>query len=951
MDQSTSARPWGEMNFEVLGPLRVRVADTAAHIDGPKQRALLAVLISRAGHVVPAGALIEAVWGAHPPASPRKALTWHIGQVRDLLDSPDRLTWQGNGYVLAAGAGEIDAARFEDLRNRGLEAGRNGDPKAAGELLGEALALWRGDAYADVGENAAGDGEAARLNGLRQDALAHRIAADLELGRHDALVPELTALAARHPLDEGFRAQLMLALYRCGRRADALEVYRETRRLLVSELGLEPGPELRAMEQTVLAGKAASETPQRVPATSGPAELPSAPRVLTGRDEDVGHLLAALDGPGGVCAIAGPGGIGKSALALHVAHLLAGRFPDGQLYVNLHGTTPDVKTLAPEEALGRFLRSLNGEAPPTALDVEELAGRFRSATAGRRLLIVIDDARDAAQVRPLLPGGGTCAVIITGRRILSTLDEAGLHRLGVLGETDAVAVLARLVGESRVDAEPAAAREIARYCDGLPLALCVAAARLRARPRAPLSGLASRLAAEDARLGELSVDDRAVRASLAVSHRDLADEVDGGPAARLFRLLGLLDTPDLTVPVAAALADVPMPAADALLDRLIDAQLIEDHQPERYRLHDLIRLYSKELAAEAVTAAGGARAFGRVLEYYVGTARDALGVFEPSASYRLGWEKSAAERGGAHRFADRAAALTWIRGELDNLRAVVRQAVRLPGEEAIGAVTLSVLLKLPLQYSKSWREMLDVGRNAVAIADLAGGPEHRLFARRDTAEVLLSLGQVDEALLHLGHARSAVRLMPDRSGEASVWGITGAAYRRAGRFTEALEAFGRSIELAREHGLVQAEAATHVEAGFLHFKIGDLDAALAAQERAAVLIAGLNSPHGEAITSAAIGAIFLATARYGEAAERFTHAIAKNREAGQHDAVVAADYRWGLAEACFALGDRDSARAHWGDSIALLHRLGAIGDKERAELEAAEHPSPPAMISVRPKPR
>ena len=948
MDGFTSARPWGEMNFEVLGPLRVRVADAAAHIDGSKQRALLAVLISRAGHVVGVGALIEALWGRHPPASPRKALTWHVGQVRDLLDSPDRLTWQGSGYVLAAAPGEIDAVRFEDLRNRGLEAGRQGDPKAAADLLGQALALWRGDAYADVPEHAVGDGEAARLNGLRQDALANRIAADLELGRHDALVPELTALTARHPLDEGFRAQLMLALYRSGRRADALEVYRETRRLLVGELGLEPGPELRAMEQTVLAGEAAPETPQRIPAADGPAELPAAPRVFTGRDDDVHHLLAALDGPGRVCAIAGPGGIGKSALALHVAHLLATRFPDGQLYVNLHGTTPDVKTLAPEEALGRFLRSLNGEAPSTALDVEELAGRFRSATAGRRLLIVIDDARDAAQVRPLLPGGGTCAVIVTGRRMLSTLDEAGLHRLGVLGETDATAVLARLVGESRVDAEPDAAREIARYCDGLPLALCVAAARLRARPQAPLSGLAGRLAAEDARLGELSVDDRAVRAGLAVSHRDLTDEVDGAPAARLFRLLGLLDTPDLTVPLAAALADVPVPVADALLDRLTEAQLIDDHQPERYRLHDLIRLYAKERAAEVVTAANGARAVGRVLEYYVGTARDALGVFEPFAAHRLGWEKSAAERAGLHRFGDRAAALTWIRGELDNLRATVRQAVRLPDEEAIGAVTLSVLLKLPLQYSKSWTELLDVGRNAVLIADRAGGPEHRVFAHRDTAEVLLSLGRVDEALVHLGHARSAVRLMTDRSGEAGIWGVTGAAYRRAGRFGEALEAFDRSIELAREHGLVQAEAASYVEAGFLHVKIGDLDAALAAQERAAALIAGLNSPHGLAITSAAIGGIFLATARYAEAAERFTHAIDMNREAGQHDAVVAADYRWGLAEACFALGDRDAARAHWDASIAQLHRLGAVGDVERAALEAAEHPPPPAMINVRP---
>ncbi|GLZ79536.1 SARP family transcriptional regulator [Actinorhabdospora filicis] len=919
--------------------MRVHTGDTTAHVDGSKQRALLGALIARAGRAVSTDALTTALWGDSPPASPRKAITWHIGQVRELLDRPDRLTWRGGGYVLSAEPGEIDAARFEELRTAGLTALRDDDPATAADRFAEALGLWRGEAYADVPEHAVPDGEATRLEGLRLDVLAHRITADLDLGRHDALVPELTGLVAAHPLDEGFRARLMLALYRSGRRADALEVYREGRRLLVSELGLEPGPELRAMEQTVLAGESVADEPAR---TTGPAELPAAPRAFTGREDDIAGLLAVFDDPGAVCAVAGPGGIGKSALALHVAHKLAPRFPDGQLYVNLHGTTPDVKSLAPEEVLGRFLRSLLGEAPAAALDVEELAGRFRSATAGKRLLIVIDDARDAAQVRPLLPGSPTCAVIVTGRRLLSTLDEAVLHRLEVLPERESLAVLSRLVGERRVAAEPTAARDITRHCDGLPLALIVAAARLRSRPRASLASLAVRLGAEDARLGELALDDRAVRASLAVSHRELAEEVDGARAARLFGLLGVADTPDLTVPVAAALADVGDPAAGELLGRLVDAQLLDEHD-ERFRLHDLVRLFAKE---QGVPREEAVDAFERVLGHYAGFARRILGVFEPSATFRREFRVSAAERPGPSP-ADREEALRWLRAEVDNLHAVLRQATTMPPERAAQAVTISFLVKLPLHYAKAWGDMRTIALQAIAVADALGDPELRLTSHRDLAEMLLPLNLVDEALVHLGIALESVRLMDERSGEASILGITGAAYRRLGRYQEALVMFGQGVEKAREYGLAQVEAATLVEMGFLYAKLDDRDAALDAQERAAVIAESLGSPHGQAITSAAIASLLYDKKRFQESADRFQHAIEMNRAAGQEDVAVAADYTWGLAEAQYAMGRKAEARVNWDLSLALLQRLGLITEEEKERLAGEELPEPPPIISMR----
>ncbi|GIG68794.1 AfsR/SARP family transcriptional regulator [Phytomonospora endophytica] len=923
------------MRFEVLGPLRLQTEGVTAHIDGPKQRALLAALISRAGRPASPATLYEGLWGGRLPTSPRRALTWHIRQLRKLLDRPDRLVWRQTGYVLAAEATEVDASCFTTLREAGLAAQRAGDTAHAGALFAEALGLWRGEAYADVPEHAIPEGEAARLERLRLDVLAHRVTADLTLGRHEALLPELTALSAAHPLDEGIRANLMLALHRCGRRADALEAYREGRAILVAELGLEPGPRLRRAEKEVLTDEAG---PEPAAATSGPAELPAAPRTFTGRADDVAAVLDVFAAPGAVCAIAGPGGIGKSAIALHIAHHLAREFPDGQLYVDLHGTTPDVKALQPEEALRRFLRSLQGPASASALGVEELAGRFRSATAGKRLLIVLDDARDAAQVRPLLPGGPACAVVITSRRVLSTLDEATIHRLEALPDAEAIGVLARLLGIERVAAETEAAADIAGHCGGLPLALVIAAARLRARPTMPLSALAARLAAEDARLGELAVDDRAVRASFAVSLAELADDMGGGPALRLFGLLGAVDTPDMSVPAAAALADVGEREAEGLLAGLVDAQLLEQ-SGDRFHLHDLMRLFAKEQPLSPAEAAGG---FTRILGYYVGAARATIGVIEPRATVRREYRVGPSERAGTPP-SDRTAATRWVQGELDNLRAVMRQAVLL-GDET--ATTLAHLLTTPLDYIKELPALREIGDQALAIAESVGDRELMLVAHRDLAEVLVASERADEALPHLAVAREAARLMADRHTEAILLGLTDGAHSLLDRHAEALDAYARSVELARECGLEQTEGATLNAMGHLLRQVGDLPAALDAQQRAQAIAERLGSPHGQALTSSSVAGIHMELGNYREAAEHYGHAIVMNREAGQEEALVAADYAWGLAEALYAMGRVGEALASWGVSLDVLHRFGAITADERESLGASEHPRQPDAISL-----
>jgi Bacterial transcriptional activator domain/NB-ARC domain len=455
--------------------------------------------------------------------------------------------------------------------------------EAAAEGFRTALALWRGPALAGI----AGDGPsvrlslaATRLEERRRSVLEERLEVDLTLGRHLRLAAELEELTADQPLRERLWALRMLALYRSGRQAEALQVYQCLRKLLVEELGLEPTAAVRELHRQILAADPALEPLPRQPPAVGafaapvvmPRQLPPDVAAFTGRGQELarlGQLLAASQGGTVViCAINGTGGIGKSALAIHAAHQLDSRFPDGQLYVNLQGATPGLAPLAPIQALGRLLRTLGLEPAAIPTGIQEASGLLRSLLAARRLLLVLDNARDAAQVRWLLPGGPTCAVLVTSRRMLATLDGVCHLHLDVLPLAEAIALLGRLVGGERVAAEPNAAERLVQLCGRLPLAVRIAAARLAARPTWPLAALAYRLADARRRLDELDAGELAVRTCFQVSHQLLAaspDAVDQH-AARAFGLLGLLDTPDFGVAVAARLLDEPQDVAEWALD-------------------------------------------------------------------------------------------------------------------------------------------------------------------------------------------------------------------------------------------------------------------------------------------------------------------------------------------------------------------------------------------------
>jgi DNA-binding SARP family transcriptional activator len=629
------------VRFGVLGPLEVTDGRRRVWIPSAKQRMLLAALLLRAGELVTLDQLAEAIWGDALPDDPRKVVQTYISRLRHLLGDAGPIHSQPEGYVLTVARDEVDLGRFEMLLEQARETADSGDRHREAALLREALGLWRGEPLADMSSAALHREVVARLAEQRLEALHRRIDAELALGRHAELVAELRALTERHPLREQVWAQLMTALYRCGRQADALAAYQRVRRLLAEELGMDPGPELRALHQAILTGDPALMVPvtsARRGAWVGQFQLPVDVADFVGRVGLIDQVTSLLDDDRRVLivALSGPAGVGKTALAVHVAHRLVGRFPDGQLYVDLHGAAAGPRPLQPLEVLGRFLRALGMEPAAVPASLEEASGAFRSWVAGRRVLVVLDNAADAAQVVPLLPASAGCGVLVTSRRVLAGLAGAAHRHLDGLADAEVLELLGCLAGQERMAAEPEAAAEVARCCGSLPLALRIAGARLAARPAWPVRALAERLADQERRLDELEMGEVGVRASFQVSHQQLhcSDDPVDREAAGAFGLLGMLHGPEVGAPVAAWLLDASEPAAERVLERLVDAQLLQTPAPGRYRLHDLLRLYARELAHQHHPGPARAAALTRALGFYMASAWRTLALLRPG-DYRL----------------------------------------------------------------------------------------------------------------------------------------------------------------------------------------------------------------------------------------------------------------------------------------------------------------------------
>ncbi|MFJ1655741.1 BTAD domain-containing putative transcriptional regulator [Streptomyces sp. NPDC088337] len=661
------------LRFSVLGPVRAWRGEQPLPTGSPQQRALLAALLLREGRTATAAELIDALWGEEPPSQALAAVRTYASRLRKALD-PGVLVSESGGYaVRGAGEGALDLAEAQELAALADKTRSAGDLCQARELLRRALALWDGEPLAGVPGPYA-EAQRVRLEEWRLQLLESCLDMDLEQGCHAEAVSELTALTAAHPLRERLRELLMLALYRSGRQAEALAVYADTRRLLADELGVDPRPELRELQQRILqADPALAEpsSPVAEPAVVAvrPAQLPATVPDFTGRSSFVAELsevLASADGRVmAVSAVAGIGGVGKTTLAVHVAHQARAAFPDGQLYVDLQGA--GARAAEPETVLGSFLRALGTADSAIPDSLEERAALYRSVLDGRRVLVLLDNARDAAQIRPLLPGTEGCAALITSRVRMVDLAGAHLVDLDVMSPDEALSLFTRIVGEERVAGEREAALDVVAACGFLPLAIRIAASRLAARRTWTVSVLAAKLGDERRRLDELQAGDLAVKATFELGYGQLE------PAqARAFRLLGLADGPDMSLDAAAAVLDLPADDTEDLLESLVDTSLLESAAPGRYRFHDLVRLYARACAERDEHPPGErAAAMSRLLDFYLATAARVFAIDRPGDMLVDHLEEP---RYAGLDFADRRAAQDWLYCEAVPLLACVRQS-------------------------------------------------------------------------------------------------------------------------------------------------------------------------------------------------------------------------------------------------------------------------------------
>jgi DNA-binding SARP family transcriptional activator len=594
--------------YRILGPVSVR---GKLKLGAPKQRAVLAALLLNANRMVSEEQLFSLVWGERTPRSVLGRVRVYVHELRSLLGR-DVIARVRAGYRIQVEPGELDLDMFDEAVAAARIDALDGRPADAAARLREALSLWTGPALGGASASLV-EREGSVLEERRLGALEELFDAELAAGRHVQVVGELHKAAADQPLRERLQAQLMLALYRSERRSEALNVYFETHHRLVEELGIEPGQTLREIHREILdSGEQPTAAPE--PASARPAELPRDIRGFAGRDAELKRLdVTALDG--GICVISGTAGVGKSALAVHWAHSVRDHFPDGQLYVNLRGYDPDYEPLTQVAAVAQLLHSL-GVAPAMVPDgLDRQTGLYRSLLADRRVLVLLDNARDAEQVRPLLPPYGV-ALVTSRQRLGDLVVETGAHRVSLteLSGRDSQALLAGVLGKDIVAAEADACAELAQLCGGLPLALRIAAANVATVPGSGIAPVVAELASGD-RLAGLAVDgaaDGAVTVAFSLSYRALTPR-----SQQVFRMIGMIPGPDFTVPVAAAAAGRPAAEVAQALKALSAANLIDRHTADRYRFHDLVRLYA---AREAKADPDHWQAEARLTDYYVGIA-------------------------------------------------------------------------------------------------------------------------------------------------------------------------------------------------------------------------------------------------------------------------------------------------------------------------------------------
>jgi DNA-binding SARP family transcriptional activator len=835
----------GGMRFTLLGPLRAYVDDQEVAITAPREQVALAVLLLRAGETVPVTHLVDAIWPDAPPVTARNQVQASVSRLRRQLTgagaSDAVIVTELGGYRLQVDRRDVDLHEFRSLVTSARTAAAEGKPKDATDRYRTALGLWKGPAFIGL-ESAELSGVANALEQERIQALEECLDIELQLGADGSLVAELTELVRQHPYREGLRATLMRALYRSGRSAEALEEYQRVRMLLREELGTEPSEELRRLHKAILNGDPSLDPPTSQPAgiSSAVRELPAEPSRFVGRNHEMAEVRAALlpaDRDARrptVAVIYGPGGVGKSALAVRTSHDLATEFPDGQLYVDLCGSTPGLRPMTAIEVLGRFLRRLGVPPEQIPSDEAEAAAFFRSATADRHLLLLLDNAAGTDQITPLIPASPTCGVLVTSRHPLASLDADYRLRLGVLGGAEGLALLTSLT--DRLAAEPEAARSILALSGGLPLAIRIAAGRLACRPDLSAAEYAQRLADRSRRLDELQLDDLAVRASIRTSYDELLSGGDPARAvaARAFRMLGLLHVPDVAPGVVAAMLREPDPeVARSALDRLIDAQLLEPFGEGRYRLHDLVRLVAAERAIEEDVPFIRDAAVQRAIAYYTGAIWRAETLLSPDTKNLFGDIPFRNEVTLPH-FEGITQCRDWVDEELFNLVAALEHMNALGGARRL-ILWLSFALWGALDVRCEWRTAHRLSRAVVEAGDATGDPElgacgHLLLGRSKAC-----LGDFAGADPHFERSIVTFGELGNDTGVAIGLNGRGINAGRAGDDSRALVLYAEALEVARRVGLVMFAGVVLSNMSVSYARLGRLDHSVQAAEEGATI--------------------------------------------------------------------------------------------------------------------
>ncbi|WP_329064300.1 AfsR/SARP family transcriptional regulator [Amycolatopsis sp. NBC_01480] len=897
----------GDGRFLDLGPAR--------------QRCVFAALAVDADRLVPLERLAERVWGAEPPPRARAAVHSYVSRLRQALSGAGvSLTRRTGGHVLETSPTvDVDLRLFRELAARGR--GETGDAEAA-RLLTEALALWRGEALAGLTGGWA-ETERERL-GRERLAAEHELAeVRLRLGHGRELVPELAARAAEHPLDERVAGQYLLALDQAGRGPDALDHYRRVRARLIDELGTEPGDALQGIHRRLLAAPDPTPRPAAVL-----RQLPATPASFVGRDRE----LAELDTAGAVTAIAGAGGIGKTWLALRWAARNAGRFPDGQLFVDLRGFAPDEEPLDPAEVVRGFLEDLGVEPRRMPAATHSRAALFRSLVAGKRLLLMLDNALDTGQVRPLLPGGGTCTVLVTSRNQLPGLlaRHAARHLpLDALSGAEARALLIDRLGAARVAAEMPAVDQLIALCGGFPLALALTAANACTRPGLPLAVLADELA--DRGLAALADDDpsASLPAVLSWSYRSFA------PAeVTAFALLGIAPGPDIGLPAAACLTGLSPGAAAAALARLTGASLVVEDATGRYRMHDLVRRHAADLAHELPEDVRDA-AVRRVVDFLLHTAHGADQWLNP---HRPGVALDPSEVEPLA-LPDAAAALAWF--DTEHACLIAAQGTTAARGWHRATWNLAWTLTTYQQRRGHIHKRLAVWLAGLAAAEHLGDRSIASRTHRFLGRAYTNLQRHDKAIEHLDRAVALAERHGDDLNQARAHFELARAWEQQQGDAKAVKHAKHALRLHRVIGDAVWEARSLNQVGWYSARFGDYEQARAHCEAALALHRALDDPEAEAHTLDSLGYIAHHAGRPATAVEHYEQAVHLFRGLGE--AYQEADTLAALGNSYRALGRGDSARSVWQQAAEQYRDQGRHDDAKRIrrDLAALDRSGPP----------